>query len=199
MPETPDDQDGLSAEEVAALQTERDAMQAELDALKAMDPADIVALLGVELAVKTDESEDDDDDLPEEVRKQIDDAQDKVEKAEERIAKMESDNRRREFIAKAKTDYDSLGDADDLGEVLHSIDDNVDEAIVKRLDAILKAANAQVAEGALFAEVGHGLPGGDDGDRLKALAKAEQEQDGDLTDAQATEKALSKNPELWKR
>lgn len=87
------------------------------------------------------------------VRKALDDEVKKNEALAERIAKMERKERESEFVNKAK-DLPNIGGAAEVGAVLLSVSEKVDEATFKELERMLKAANAQMEKGALFAQVG---------------------------------------------
>jgi hypothetical protein len=92
--------------------------------------------------------------------------------AQAEIAKMKSDAKRAEYIAKAKTDLDNLGDATELGGLLLDAADNLSEASYQTLERTLKAANAQIGSGDLFRQVGD--PGAEPaaaGDKITALAQ----------------------------
>jgi hypothetical protein len=82
-----------------------------------------------------------------EVDKALDDA-----RAE--IAKMQRAAREGEFIAKAKADFDNLGDATELGGLLLDAADLLSADTYQLLERTLKAANARVGEGDLFKQIG---------------------------------------------
>lgn len=71
----------------------------------------------------------------------------------ERIAKMERERKQGEFIAKAK-DLANIGAADALGNLLLEVSEGVSADAFKSLEQLLKAANAQLEKGALFATFG---------------------------------------------
>jgi hypothetical protein len=81
------------------------------------------------------------------LRKALDDA-----RAE--IAKMQRAAREGEFIAKAKADFDNLGDATELGGLLLDAADLLSADTYQLLERTLKAANARVGEGDLFKQIG---------------------------------------------
>jgi hypothetical protein len=98
-----------------------------------------------------------------------------VEKAaalEERIAKMEREQKQADFVAKAK-DLSNLGTPAELGGMLLEASEGMSEAAYQLLDRTLKAVNAQIEKGALFAQMGR-----QDGealdvvDRITEMAKA---------------------------
>jgi hypothetical protein len=77
-----------------------------------------------------------------------------LEAAQAEIAKMKHEARAAEFIAKAKTDLDNLGDASELGGLLLAAADSLPAEAYQLLERTLKAANAQVGSGDLFAQIG---------------------------------------------
>jgi len=122
--------------------------------------------------------------LPEDVRKQIEDARDRAERAE-KAAQEERDSRLdAEAVRKARDDYASLAiDPAEIGPAMRKLAEH-NEGLAKQVESALKAANAQAAqvEDRLFKEVGYG-DGSDDssapGDRLDAMAKARAEEKGE--------------------
>lgn len=122
-----------------------------------------------------------------------------------RIAKMESDTRLASFRKSAADEMGDLNEnADNLGQLLAEVADVVgdDHEIVKSLTRVLKAASAQVAEGAdlLTKEAGKG------GERV--FSKATQELDALATEMAAAEgttfhqaktKVAESNPDLVSR
>ena len=94
------------------------------------------------------------------VQKQLDDmaAALEVAKAEaasnaDEVAKMARERKAGEFVAKAK-DLANLGEPEPLGAILLEVSEKVDDTTFKQLEQLLKAANAQLEKGALFATFG---------------------------------------------
>lgn len=106
--------------------------------------------------------------IPEAVQKALDEsdrlrkaAEDKatemeksVTAANERLAKMERKEREGEYIAKARDLGNLSTSAPTLGNLLLDISEAVPETTFKSLEQLLKAANAQLEKGALFATIG---------------------------------------------
>ena len=81
--------------------------------------------------------------------------------------KAERDERRtREFTELARSDFDNLGEAAEVGAVLKSISDT-DQELYGRVEAILKDAQARISEAPAFQEIGR-RPG-----RAESLSGAE--------------------------
>src|SRR5581483_3366491 len=69
----------------------------------------------------------------------------------DRIAKMERERKQAEYVAKAG-EYGNLGKADELGGMLLAASEGMTAEQYQLLERTLKAANAQVDKGALFAQ-----------------------------------------------
>ena len=163
---------------------ELDSAKAELAALAEISNDDLAALRGFEI-VKSDAEEDVLKGLPEDVRKRL-------ETAEQTIAKMEADNRRSEFIAKA-AEFALVAGADELGPALEQIDRVAPEA-AQVIERTLKAANARIAEGGLFDEVGASGADGTESEAEKAIAA---EVAKGTPRADAIRKVFTDTPELY--
>ena len=169
---------------VAELEAER----AELDS---MTNDDLAALRGIEVATAeiVVEEEIDKSALPESVVKALADAEaDRVE-----LAKMKADARAQVFLAKA-AEYEHVAPAADLAPVLETLD-RVNPDAAKALDQALKAANARIAEGGLFKELGaNGEATADPNAKAEALIAAEVA--NGLPRHEAMAKVFKANPEL---
>lgn len=167
-------------------------LESERQALDTMTIEDIAALRGDDLTkfAKADDEEPEDvmKGVPADVRKRLEDA-------EARVAKMEADGRRKEFIAKA-ADYTHVGSADELGVALEQIDRLAPEA-APVIERAFKAANARIAESGLFAEFG----AEGDGAEQSGVAKAEALIDKFVADGMPRHEAITKvfteNPDLY--
>lgn len=181
--ETPSNQEAIVADEtstetVAAetvAQADYDAVVAERDAL-AEQVAELTPAPSEDEVLKG---------LPEDVRKRLEDA-------EATIAKMEQE-RRAEMFAKKAGEFGHVAPAADLAPVLEAID-RVDADLAKSLDQVLKAANARIAEGGLFAEVGSDAERATDGE-AETLIAAEVEKGASR--AEAIRKVFSARPDLY--
>ena len=115
----------------------------------------------------------------------------------ERVEKMERERKQAEFVAKAK-DLDNLGKADQLGVMLLEASEGMSPEAYQLLERTLKAANAQVDKGALFAQFAQ--PGADEPasvmDRITSLAKAKVDAGEAKTIEIAKQMVLSGNREL---
>lgn len=115
---------------------------------------------------------------------------------EERIAKMEHERKQSEFVAKAR-ELSNLGAAAELGGMLLEASDGLSADNFQLLERTLKAANAQVEKGALFAQMGR-----QDGeavdvvDRISELAKAKVDAGEAKTLQIAKLMVISEHPEL---
>lgn len=113
-----------------------------------------------------------------------------------KVEKMELERKQAEFIAKAR-DYNNLGKADELGPLLMAASDHFSEDQYKCLERLLKAANAQVEKGGLFAQFSktEGEPESFE-DRLTSMAKAKVDAGTAKTIEIAKLQVLNENPEL---
>lgn len=131
--------------------------------------------------------------------KALEDARVAREADAERIAKMERERRQGEFIAKAK-DLGNIGAADALGNLLLEVSEGVPADTFKSLEQLLKAANAQLEKGALFATFGKG--GADPvtektfDERVEEMAKSKVEAKTAPTLEIAKLQVLNENPDL---
>lgn len=127
--------------------------------------------------------------VPAEIRKRIEDA-------ESEVAELRKSERRREFLAKA-SEFEAVGSADELAPVLSEVAASVDAETYKTLERLLKAANAQIAEGKLFDEAGTAHAGERDAlnsidEKADALVKAKS-----ITKEQAITEVLAAEPGLY--
>lgn len=135
----------------------------------------------------------------EDVNKELEDARKAREADAERIAKMERERKQGEFVAKAK-DLGNIGAADALGNLLLEVSEGVSSETFKSLEQLLKAANAQLEKGALFATFGKG--GADPVDeqtfeqKVEELAKAKVTAKTAATLEIAKLQVLNENPDL---
>lgn len=118
----------------------------------------------------------------------------------EEIAKAERDLRvQREFVAKAEKEFPHLGDSATLGTELQRMSEKLDKADFDSHLERLAAANAQIDTGNLFAELGRAGDASGDQPHIAELHKAVadiRKADSGLSDYQARELALKRNPKL---
>lgn len=70
--------------------------------------------------------------------------------SEKRIAKMEADAKLASFVALAKADFEPLGKAEDVADVLLAVSEAVPADKYQALERLLKGAAAQLATGEIF-------------------------------------------------
>lgn len=116
---------------------------------------------------------------------------------EDRIAKMEQERKQAEFVAKAR-EYSNLGKADELGPLLLAADEHFSAEQYQALERLLKAANAQVESGDLFAQFSKADTDepAEAADRVTALAKAKVDAGEAKTLQIAKLQVLQENREL---
>lgn len=170
---------------------ERDALQAEIDALAGLSNEDLAALKGFEIA-KSDTEDEVLKGLSPEVRERIEKAEAAQADANERIAKMEHANRVADFTKQA-ADLDQIAAADDLGPMLEELD-RVAPEVAKSLTPVLKAANARIAEGALYAEFGKSDVSAPEA-QIETRAAEIRKENPDVSLADALVRARGENPE----
>ncbi|MGH3266857.1 MAG: hypothetical protein ACRDNS_33310, partial [Trebonia sp.] len=120
----------------------------------------------------------------------------RAEKAEE-IAKSERDLRvEREFVAKAEKEFKHLGDPAKLGPELMRMAEKLDKADFDSHLERLAAANAQIDTGNLFAELGRTGEAADERAQLAKAVEDVRKADSGLSDYQARELAIKRNPKL---
>jgi len=122
-----------------------------------------------------------------------------LQKAQERITKMEDDKAREQYIRKAADIADALPGAtpDDLGGILLKTSRALTKDEQAKLETVLKGANALV-KSAAFAELGSSIPGaeGDAYATLTAEADKLRKADPKLTPEQARARILKSDPKI---
>ena len=150
-----------TAETALAAAAQAPTVAAELETAKATiarfegEKAAFEKAAGVRPAIKRE-------DLPEDVRKALDQADaDRAESTalKDRVAKMERDTRRATLVAKAAAEYPNVpGTPEELADLLVEVTEKLEGETAKRLEAMLKAANAQIDASKLFGQIGgHGM------------------------------------------
>lgn len=131
------------------------------------------------------------------LQKQLEDEKAARVASDARIAKMEEDAKRASFIAKA-ADLGNMGPAPELGTLLYEVAKGVSEETFKSLEQILKAANAQVDKGALFATFGKQDDDTvDPAAKIDTLAKALVADKSAANYADAVKAVMKSHPELY--
>jgi len=180
--------DEITKADLDAVTAERDALQAEIDALAALTDDDLAALRGFTIAKADDiEEQINKSDLPEAVRKALDEAE--VMKAD--IEKMKAEARKAEFVKKAADEY-GVSD-DEFAASLEEADRVLSDAAKKSLDRTLKALAAQVDTSVLFGEAGRSE--GASGTEMLNVRAAEIEKAENIDHATALQRAMAENPE----
>ena len=108
------------------------------------------------------------------------------------IAKAHQDARDTEFITKAATLKDVLGEVDVWGPILDKLEAGAPEAFAQ-LEERLTVAKAQIETGELFKELGNSS---DSPNKLEALTKAKMDLDSALTVEQARVQVYLENADL---
>lgn len=148
-----------------------------------------------ELAPEPKPDEIDKSELPEAVRKQLEDVEKRAKEAEEAIAKMQEEQEIRESVVKAAA-YPHVAPAAELGPVLRTIA-KADSDTHAKVTQWMAAANAKIAEGNLYSEIGKSGGTADVDARVESAAKEVQKADPSLSYEQAVTKALEMNPSLF--
>lgn len=145
------------------------------------------------------------DDLPEDVRKSIEDKDAEIQKRDAEMAELRKDleSMRDEqlterFTARAGDFASVLGNDDETGEVLKSLYKAAPEAYQKLDDMLGNTVAALKSEtGAFMKELGSAEDVTDVSGRIDAIAKTLTEADPNLTHAQARAEAWTRNPDLY--
>lgn len=138
--------------------------------------------------------------LPEDVRKMVEDSVAKAKAAEERIQKLEDDSLNKEYIEKASV-FEALPvNAQDIGPVFKRVA-QVSKEDYDKLEALLKAADEQLVQNnILLKEVGAGGANSVEQpawEKVEAAAKELVAADSTMTQEQAIAKVLQDNPDLY--
>ena len=202
MPNTPTAEELTTA--LAKAEEERDA------AIERAEKAEELAK-STETEPKTEpKTEIDKSELPAEVRAILEKAETetaeirKRAEAAEELAKAERDARiEREFITKAASDFPHLGNASDLGPRLKRMSETLSKEDYDAHLQELKAANARIETGQLFAELGKSgdpTPGSSDTSaELQAKAEEIRKADPNVSEYEAKRRALQADKETQAR
>lgn len=137
--------------------------------------------------------------LPEEIRKRIDDLEKRAAEADARAADERDKRVTKEWIEKAASLRALPVSADEFGPVLKRFVEGAPSADdAEMLLRVLNAYGEQVEKGALFQEIGKtGASQPSAWDRIQSLAKQLRDADPDLSEALAISKAAQLNPQLY--
>lgn len=117
-----------------------------------------------------------------------------LDSAKEQVSKLLAEKAESEWLQKSKENI-TVGDTVEIGKALNQVA-AIDSGLAEQIFGFLKAASAQVQEGALFKEVGSSTEVTPSAiDRLNNIAK-ELRKDEKLSEAKAFTKACELNPEL---
>lgn len=137
---------------------------------------------------------------PEEMREELEKLYKEKEAAELLIKQQQDEAKQKEFIQKAKENYSNLSvKAEEFGLILKEIAEKAPEAYAK-IEEVLKAADAQLKENALFKEIGGngaGLGGAPSMTKIEKAAEHVRQANPTLSKEQAIAKALELNPDLY--
>lgn len=172
------------------LESKFENLQSQVDELKNSEP-------------EGDEGDEGDDtevnkaELPEEVRIQMEKMQEELTDAK-KMAKEERQARRKAELTKRAESLKSVGEVDDIVEVLLALDES-DSEVFEKVETLLESAAGRLEEADLFKEKGDS---GSDitsaGDELNKKAEKLMEGDADMTFEKAFAKAAKRNPALYR-
>lgn len=155
---------------------------------------------GQEMAEEEQVEEEAEKDLPEDVEKQLErleELQKKQEQTEEELQKERERRIRKEYIEKARTDFDVVAkEADELGPVLKEIDENLSEETAEEVKSLIKTGYEQAEQAGLFEKAG--TPAGQSDAASEVEKKVEEKMEKGDYDSEAAARAdvWSENPEL---
>src|SRR5690606_12512591 len=151
-----------------------------------------------ELSKKGEDKSDDINkaDLPEPVRKRLEDLEKRAKEAEE-IAKAEREARIKAEIRKRAENYANVAKADDIADVIYKAQ-SVSAEFAEKLEAILKAANERIEKGALFKELGTSASASDDPVAEFAQLVQKRMEADKITYYEAARKVAPERPDLAK-
>lgn len=183
----------------------KDASEETREAVKAAFAKQAEAISSLEKQVealsKKDGSDADPDDinkadLPEPVRKRLEDLEKKAKDAE-KIAKAEREARVRSEIRKRAEGYANAGEVEKIAEAIYKAQ-GVSQEFAEQLEGLFQAAHERIAKGDLFREMGSGAGDGASTawGKIEKAADEIQKANPSLTRAEAIAKAVENNPEL---
>jgi hypothetical protein len=148
----------------------------------------------------TEDNDIDKSNLPEAVKKRLDDLEKNNKEQTETIAKMLDAKETEIYVAKAKSFPALAIDVAPFGEILKKVSRSLDEKEFDTLMNVLKGANEAVTKSALFAQEGSDAGGVAMGDALKKMEAATteiQKNNPTMTKEQAFSKVMTENPKLY--
>lgn len=117
------------------------------------------------------------------------------------IAKMESDIKKRDFVAKIPVFKSLPIQQDTFGDLLFKIAEAAGDDAYKDLSAVLKAADEGMSKAGIFTEIGsNNNDTSNDGveKRAEDMAQEIRKRQPELTIEQALDKVWTENPNMWK-
>ena len=142
--------------------------------------------------------------LPKEVKEKLEAVwkeNEEIKKAHEELIekqkKVEDENKKKDFIAKAEKEYTCFGKPEEFGLVLKEISEKAPESYEK-LETVLKSAEEQIKAGKTFDEKGTNTPNtsGNSFDKIQKCAE-KIAKDENISIEKAVMVAMEKNPELY--
>lgn len=133
------------------------------------------------------------DDLPEDVRKELDEA----DRVRDEVEKIRDERDLERTVAKAR-DWSNVGQPDTVGGLVHRLAKVAEPKDVEELESVLKAAHERIDSTVLFSEKGarDAMDLGDTASEIDKKAEAIRKDNPELTREQAKLRALDANPEL---
>lgn len=175
--------------ELEEITAERDALAQTLKQLEDMTPAELAAFIPELEVAKRDPEQDVLKSLPEDVRKRLEDA-------EERVAKMEADNRRAEYVAKAADAYGKIGEHSEVGQVLAEASQALKPETFERLEKVFASANERIDMSEVLKTVGRDGDGEAETFESRIAKRAAEIKVEGETDAEAQARAVREDPKL---
>lgn len=157
---------------------------------------------GQDMSEEENENQEVEKDLPEDIEKKLDrleELEKEQEQTKEELQKERELRIRKEYIEKARTDYDVVASSpEELGPVLKEIDENLEEEVADEVKSLIKAGYQQAEEAGLFEKFGTSTGQSDAASEIEKKVDEKMEKE-DVSEAQARADVWSENPELVDR
>lgn len=180
-----------SSEEASTEEAAPESTEAEASSEAAEPEAEKEEVEKAESVAKTEEVAEKIIALPTHIQKQLDDQEVKIAKllkiqadSDVLIAKAEDEKIEKEFVAIVKSDMPNLGKAEDIGRLLKTCKEKLEDQDFNFIESVFKKASSQIEEGDLFTEFGSSVEAGESSssdaeDRAMAkVAKIREENPG---------------------